>query len=60
MPTTTDIPTELIERALGLTGKKEEYLYVWAYDEIVEDVDYPKFYAYLLTPEFLYMYRKVI
>jgi hypothetical protein len=60
MPTTTDISTELIERALGLTGKKEEYLYVWAYDEIVEDVDYPKFYAYLLTPEFLYMYRKVI
>jgi len=63
MPTTTDIPTELIERALGLTGKTRGDM-----EEVFDEIDvntnsslyrafsYPKFYAYLLSEDFIEKY----
>jgi hypothetical protein len=58
------IPTELIEKALELTGKTMEDM-----EEISEETDkynehsirvfsYPKLYAYLLSPEFIEKYEK--
>lgn len=54
------IPQELIDSALALTGKTEDYLYEWAYDEIVKDVDYNKLYAYILSPVFIEKYIKLL
>lgn len=60
------IEKEIINKALSLIGKKMEDMnwIEWTHCswecEHYEEFSYPKFYAYLLTPEFLYMYRKVI
>ena len=63
-----DIPLELIEKALALTGKTMEDMEEMYNAEYARDIDpdyryrfsIEKFCYYLLSPEFLYMYRKVI
>jgi hypothetical protein len=55
------IPTELIEKALELTGKTMEDMTQFEakkWEEIEEKFSYPKFYTYLLSPEFIEKYEK--
>jgi len=60
-----EIPQELIEKALALTGKTMGDMYPWmtgAYENEYGDLDiedkfsYPRFYAYLLDKEFIEEY----
>ena len=55
------LPTNLIESALALTGKTTSYVEEDVLDEFLDytpTFSYPKFYAYLLSPEFIEKYEK--
>ena len=52
------IPQDLIIRAFTLTGKTMEDMYaghIWQY-EVEWNFSYPKFFYYLLSPEFIEKY----
>jgi hypothetical protein len=54
------IPQELIDKALALTGKTTSYVEEDVLDEFLDytpTFSYPKFYAYLLSPEFIEKYN---
>lgn len=58
------IPQELIEKALALTGKTMEDMnwIIWYSEwteEFMYEFSYHKFYAYLLSPEFIGKYYKL-
>ena len=60
------IPTNLIEKALALTGKTMEDMEIyerwtwneeqWEINDGTMEFSYPRFYAYLLSPEFIEKY----
>lgn len=54
------IPTNLIERALNLTGKTMEEMY-WDSDkdQYLERIAIEKFYAFLLSSEFIEKYEEI-
>jgi len=53
-----ELPKELIEKALALCDKKEDYIELWCYDECIW-YDYHKFFYYLLSSEFIEKYTSI-